>query len=75
MVMVLGAKKYNVKLPEGFFAITSHGSANGLLVAAMSNGEIKDSSDANVNRRGVFLDTLRLTFDAVNQKVVASWVE
>ena len=69
------AKKYNVKLPEGFFAITSHGSANGLLVAAMSNGEIKDSSDANVNRRGVFLDTLRLTFDAANQKVVASWVE
>lgn len=69
------SRKYNIVIPEGWMAITSHGSANGSLVSAFSNGEIKDSSDANLNRRGLYLDTLRVTFDATNNKVVASWVE
>ena len=69
------SKKFEVFLPEGWMLITSHGAGNSKLVSAFSNGEIKDSSDANVNRRGVYLDSLRVTFDADNKLIKASWID
>ena len=69
------SKKFEVFLPEGWMLITSHGAGNSKLVSAFSNGEIKDSSDANVNRRGLYLDSLRVTFDADNKLIKASWID
>lgn len=69
------SRKYSVKIPEGWFAITSHGSANGALVAAFTNGVVKDSSDANVNNFNIYSDNLRVSYDATNNKIVASFIE
>ena len=71
------SNKYELHIPNatGWWAITAHGSANGLLAAAFSNGEVKDSSDANLNRRGVYADNLRVVFDEENKLVKATFLE
>ena len=63
------SKLYQVKIPEGGFAFTAHGSGIGAIVAALSNGTIDNTSEANINKRGVYSDDIRLSYDA-DKKVI-----
>lgn len=69
------SRKFSVKIPEGWFAITSHGATNGLLVAAFTNGAVKDSSDKNINNFNIYSENLRVSYDSSSNKIVASFVE
>lgn len=63
------SKLYQVKIPEGGFAFTAHGSGIGEIVAALSNGTIDNTSEANINKRGVYSDDIRLSYDATNKVI------
>lgn len=66
---------YEVQIPEGFFAITGHGVGILDMVVLMGAGEVSDLSDANLNRRGVFDDGLRLSYDKDENLISAEFVE
>jgi hypothetical protein len=63
------SKLYQVKIPEGGFAFTAHGSGIGTIVAALSNGTISNTSEDNINKRWVYSDDIRLSYYATNKVI------
>lgn len=70
----LAAKKYNVNVPEGWIGITGHGAGSEALAQAFSNGAVS-ADDAVVNKKTVYSDSLRVTYDSTNNLIKTSWVE
>lgn len=65
---------YEVVIPEGGFALSAHGAGIATIVNALSGGTISDISDANINRRGVYSDDIRVSYDASTKTVTVTAV-
>ena len=59
----IGYNLFEIVVPEGGFAITSHGTANYDLIDMLSQGTVEDYGVANVNTRSIFKSNIRVTYD------------
>ena len=54
------SEQYNIVIPEGGFGISAHGSAIKTLLASFANNADVLVGDADLNKRGILADNLRL---------------
>lgn len=59
----IGYKLFEIVVPEGGFAITSHGSTNSELIYMLSQGKVNNHDISNINKRNVYGDEIRLSYD------------
>ncbi len=64
-----GYTLFEIVVPEGGFAITSHGSANFDLVDMLSQGTVADYGVANINTRTLFNSNIRVSYDLENKTI------
>ncbi len=67
-------EQFEIVIPEGGFAITSHGTGNGYLVNLLSKNTVTDLSDGNLNRANTYSDDLRIHFDTSTNKITVSGI-
>ncbi len=70
-----GYKLFEIVVPEGGFAITSHGTANNRLVDILSQGTVSNYDISNINTRTIYDDSLRLSYDATTKTVSVYFTE
>ena len=70
-----GYTLFEIVVPEGGFAITSHGSANFDLVDMLSQGTVADYGVANINTRTLFNSNLRVSYDTESKTISVYTVE
>lgn len=59
----IGYKLFEIVVPEGGFAITSHGATNSELIYMLSQGKVSNHDVSNINKRNVYDDCIRLSYD------------
>lgn len=64
-----GYKLYEVEVPEGGFAITSHGTTNYELIDMFSQGMVENYDPSNVNTRTVYNGNIRVSYDEESKTV------
>ena len=69
-----GYKLYDIVVPEGGFAITSHGETNNLLIDMLSQGMVTNYDISNINNRTIYDSNIRLSYDASEKTVNISFV-
>lgn len=67
--------QFEIVIPEGGFAITGHGFSDNLITNMLSNGEVTDYSDANVNRFDVYSEHVRVSYDKENNLLKCTYGE
>lgn len=70
-----GYKLFEIVIPEGGFAITSHGSANNELYDMFSQGTLENYDIANINTRSVYDSNIRVHYDADTKTISVTTVE
>lgn len=70
-----GYKLYDIVVPEGGFAITSHGETNNTLIDMISQGMVNNYDIANINNRTIYDNSIRLSFDKATNTISVSTVE
>ncbi len=64
-----GYKLYDIVVPEGGFAITSHGSCNSELINMLSQGMVSNHDISNINTKNIYESNIRLSYDEVTKTV------
>jgi hypothetical protein len=64
-----GYTLFEIVVPEGGFAITSHGTSNFELVDMLSKGTVEDYGAANINTRSVYNSNIRVSYDLGNKTI------
>ena len=70
-----GYTLFEIVVPEGGFAITSHGSTNFELVDMFSQGTVEDYGVANINTRSIYNNNIRVHYDAATGTISVTTVE
>ena len=70
----IGYKLFEIVIPEGGFAITSHGETNNALVDLISQGKVSNYDISNINTRSIYDSDIRLAYDA-NTKTISVSVD
>ena len=70
-----GYTQFEIVVPEGGFAITGHGTANGDIVEMLSQGTLTSCDATTVNNRNVYNSNIRLSYDATTMTVSVSTVD
>lgn len=70
-----GYKLYEIAVPEGGFAITSHGTTNNELYDMFSQGTLENYDISNINTRSVYDSNIRVHYDAETQTISVTTVE
>ena len=65
---------FEIVVPEGGFAITSHGETNNQLVDLISQGKVSNYDISNINTRSIYDSDIRLSYDA-NTKTISVSVD
>ncbi|MBE5952002.1 MAG: hypothetical protein E7260_10485 [Lachnospiraceae bacterium] len=64
-----GYTLFEIVVPEGGFAVTSHGSANFELIDMLSRGTVEDYGAANINTRTLFHSNIRVSYDITTKTI------
>ena len=64
-----GYTLFEIVVPEGGFAVTSHGTSNFELVDMLSQGTVEDYGAANINTRSVYNSNIRVSYDLENKTI------
>ena len=64
-----GYKRYEIIVPEGGFAITTHGEANSKLIDMLSQGMVDNYDVSNINNRTIYDSNIRLSFDPTTRTI------
>ncbi len=70
-----GYTLFEIVIPEGGFAITSHGSTNYELVDMLSQGTVEDYGVANINTRSIYNNNIRVSYDTETMLITITTVE
>ncbi len=70
-----GYKLYDIVVPEGGFAITSHGETNNTLIDMISQGMVNNYDISNINCTTIYDSSIRLSFDKSTNTISVSTVE
>ncbi len=70
-----GYTLFEIVVPEGGFAITSHGSTNYALVDMLSQGTVEDYGVANINTRTIYNNNIRVHYDEATGTISVTTVE
>ena len=70
-----GYTLFEIVVPEGGFAITSHGSTNFELVDMLSQGTVEDYGVANINTRTLYNSNIRVKYDLQTKTISVYTVE
>ncbi|MBO7738282.1 MAG: metallophosphoesterase [Clostridia bacterium] len=70
-----GYTLFEIVVPEGGFAITSHGVTNYALVDMLSQGTVEDYGVANINTRSIYNNNIRVHYDAATGTISVTTVE
>ncbi len=70
-----GYTLFEIVIPEGGFAITSHGQTNYQLVDMLSQGTVEDYEVGNINTRTLYNSNIRVSYDADAKTVSITTVE
>lgn len=70
-----GYTLFEIVIPEGGFAITSHGATNYQLVDMLSQGTVEDYEVGNINTRTLYNSNIRVSYDADAKTVSITTVE
>lgn len=70
-----GYKLFEIVIPEGGFAFTSHGSANFEIVDMLSQGTVEDYDVANINTRTLYNSNIRVSYDLETKTINVTTVE
>ncbi|MBO7157119.1 MAG: metallophosphoesterase [Clostridia bacterium] len=71
----IGYTLFEIVIPEGGFAITSHGAPNYELVDMLSQGTVEDYGVANINTRSLYNSNIRVRFDPETNTVSITTVD
>ncbi|MBQ1255584.1 MAG: hypothetical protein IIX91_07330, partial [Clostridia bacterium] len=71
----IGYTLFEIVIPEGGFAITSHGAPNYELVDMLSQGTVEDYGVANINTRSLYNSNIRVHFDPETNTVSITTVD
>lgn len=64
-----GYRRYEIVVPEGGFAITTHGEANSKLIDMLSQGMVDNYDVGNINSRTIYDSSIRLSFDPTTRTI------
>lgn len=70
-----GYTLYEISIPEGGFAITSHGAPNYELVDMLSQGMVDNYDVSNINTRTIYNNNIRVSYDKEKNLVTVYTVE
>lgn len=59
----IGYNLFEIVIPEGGFAITSHGETNNSLIDMLSQGTVENYDISNINTRSIYDSDVRLSYD------------
>lgn len=64
-----GYKLYDIVVPKGGFAITSHGTCNSELINMLSQGMVSNHDISNINTKNIYESNIRLSYDEATKTV------
>ena len=71
----IGYTLFEIVVPEGGFAITSHGTTNFDIVDMLSQGTVTDYGVANINTRSIFKSNIRVSYNTEDRTISITTVE
>ncbi len=70
-----GYTLFEIAIPEGGFAFTSHGNTNYEIVDMLSQGTVEDYSVGNINTRTLYNSNIRVSYDAESKTISITTVD
>lgn len=71
----IGYTLFEIVVPEGGFAFTSHGTANYSIVDMLSQGTVEDYNVGNINTRSLYNSNIRVSYDLSTMTIKVTTVD